>query len=191
MEKEKIRTTALKLFTEKGVESTGIKEIAEYSNVSEDEIKEHFSTKKELVADLYAVGKSGMLKFVYGELVEIEDFKELMHKVFYQSIIWGINNEDMFYFMNYIQQHPYQWGDEEKIYPTTNEGIRRRSEEAMKKGVIKQLPLDFVVHFMSGMHASCVSYILSIGAVTEDEYLQLMEPMFDTCWGALKNDNND
>ncbi len=127
-----------------------------------------------------------MFQFVYGELSEEEDFKAMMRSVFPQSVLWSLNNPDLFCFMDYIAQ-PYQWeNDDNQIYPRINEPIMARVEIEIQKGVIKDVPLDFAAHFMTKMLGACVSYIVALKPVTESEYEHLIEPMFETCWDALK-----
>ncbi|MCT4581556.1 MAG: TetR family transcriptional regulator [Flavobacteriales bacterium] len=187
-ENEKIRNAALHLFNTKGLVSTSLEDIYTAAEISQEKLQELYPSKKSLVSEIYTLGKNDMFKFVYGEVLEIEDYQSLMRKVFHQSVIWGLSNRSLFNFMNQVQAHPYSWTEtsDEKIYPSVNEKILARTTQAIKEEVIKEFPLDFVVHFMTGMHASCVSYILSLNAVTEEEYADLIEPMYQACWDAFK-----
>lgn len=187
-ENEKIRNVALNLFNTKGLGSTSLEDIYRSAAVSESKLKELYPNKKSLVSEIYTLGKNDMFKFVYGEVLEIEEYRLLMRKVFYQSVIWGVNNRLLFDFMNQVQSHPYSWTEttDEKIYPSINTKIAARTSKAIQEGIIKDFAIDFTIHFMTGMQASCVSYILSLKAVTEDEYSSLIEPMYEACWDALK-----
>ena len=187
-ENEKIRNVALHLFNSKGLVSTTIEDIFSATEITKEKLEELYPSKKSLVSEIYTLGKNDMFKFVYGEVLEIENYQDLMRKVFHQAVIWGLSNRELFNFMNQVQAHPYSWTETsvENIYPSVNEKIVARTSKAIKDGVIKEFPIDFVVHFMTGMHASCVSYILSLNAVTEEEYADLIEPMYQACWDALK-----
>lgn len=185
---EKLLTSTLDLFSTKGVVNTTIKDIYNSVGITEKEFREIYPTKKDIIYNLYSIGKNDMFKFVYGEILEIDKYKNFMRKVFHQSVIWGLNNRTMFNFMNQIQLHPYSWTDvsDEKIYPTINEKIVSRTKKAINNNTIKDLPIDFIIHFMSGMLTSCVSYILSLNTIVEEEYEYLIEPMFQSCWDAIK-----
>ncbi len=187
-ENGKIREAALELFNSKGLVNTSLENIQMKSDVEKATLEKLYPTKKSLVSEIYTLGKSEMLKFVYGEVLEIEDYQDLMRKVFHQSVLWGVSNSALFNFMNQVQSHPYQWTDiaDEVIYPSVNKKLMARTSSAIKQGVIKEFPIDFVIHFMTGMHASCVSYILSLNTITEDEYSDLIEPMYQACWDAFK-----
>lgn len=187
-ENDKLIKTALEIFNTKGLVNTTLEEIYEASKTDKSLLQTIYLTKKSLISEVYTLGKKDMFKYVYGEVLEIEEYQDLMRKVFYQAVMWGLNNRELFQFMNQVQAHPYSWTEasDEKIYPSINEQIVARTTDAVNKGIIKDFPIDFIVHFMSGLHASCVSYILSLKAVTEDEYQDLMEPMFQACWDSLK-----
>jgi AcrR family transcriptional regulator len=188
LENEKIRKTALDLFNSKGLENSTLDEIYALANVDKSSLQKIYLTKKSLISEIYTLGKNDMFKFMYGEVLEIENYHDLMRKVFYQAVIWALSNRELFRFMNLVQAHPYSWTEasDEKIYPSVNEKIMARTAGAIEKGIIKDFPIDFAVHFMTGMQTSCVSYILSLKAVTEEEYQDLMEPMFQACWDAFK-----
>lgn len=185
---EKIRSAALVLFNSKGLVNTSLEDIQFRSDVSKKTLEKLYPKKKELVSEIYSLGKTEMLKFVYGEVLEIENYEDLMRKVFHQSVLWGVNNAALFNFMNQVQSHPYDWTDieDEIIYPSVNKKLMARTASAIKSGIIKEFPIDFAIHFMSGMHASCVSYILSLNTITEEEYGDLIEPMYQACWDAFK-----
>lgn len=187
-ESEKIRGAALALFNSKGLVNTSLEDIQFRSDVSKRTLEELYPKKKILVSEIYTQAKTEMLKFVYGEVLEIEDYQDLMRKVFHQSVLWGVNNAALFNFMNQVQSHPYDWTEiaDDMIYPSVNKKIMARTASAIKSGVIKEFPIDFAVHFMTGMHASCVSYILSLNTITEEEYGDLIEPMYQACWDAFK-----
>lgn len=181
-----LHKVALDLFKLKGIESTTIYDIALASKTPYSILDEKYPTIKDLIFDIFSIGHDSMLQFVYGDLVEEEDFKVMMRIIFHQSVLWALNNPDLFSFMDYISQ-PYQWDNEEnKIYPKVNEAIIHRVDLEIKKGIIKEVPLDFAAHIMTKMLGACVSYIIALKPVSEVEYEHLMEPMFETCWDALK-----
>ena len=188
LENEKIRKVALELFNSKGLENSTLEEVYTLAEIDKSSLKKIYLTKKSLISEIYTLGKNDMFKFIYGEVLEIDDYHDLMRKAFYQAVIWAVNNRDLFHFMNQVQIHPYSWTEasDEGIYPSINEEIAARTIDAIEKGIIKNLPLDFIIHFMTGIQSSCISYILSLNTVTDDEYLDLMEPMYQACWDAFK-----
>ena len=188
LENEKIRNIALDIFNSKGLENSNLEEIYGLAEIDKSSLETIYLTKKSLISEMYTLGKKDMFKFMYGEALEIDNYHDLMRKVFYQAVIWAINNRELFGFMNLVQAHPYSWTEasDENIYPSVNEKIMGRTANAIKEGIIKDLPLDFIVHLMTGMQTSCVTYILSLKTVTDEEYEDLMEPMYQVCWDSLK-----
>ena len=183
---ESLHKVALEQFRLKGIESTTVYDIALSSKIPYSLLDEKYPTIKDLIFELFSIGHQNMFQFVYGELSEEEDFKAMMRSVFHQSVLWSLNNPDLFCFMDYISQ-PYQWeNDNNQIYPRINEPIMSRVEIEIQKGVIKDLPIDFTAHMMTKMLGACVSYIVALKPITEAEYEHLIEPMFETCWDALK-----
>jgi len=185
-DKKQIIEAALSLFNQKGIDSTSVNDIILFSKVSRTVFEEHFESKKDLIFEIYSEGKKEMYRFVYGELLDEEDYKVFIKKVFYQATIWGVNHPELYSFMTQIQIHPLQWGEEHEIYIIVNESIIDKTEKALRNGVIKDLPINFIIHFMSGMQASCITYIHSLKVMTSEEYEPLMEPMFEVCWDAIK-----
>ncbi len=183
---ENFHIVALELFKTKGVESTTVYDIALASKVPYSVLDEKYPTIKDLIFELFSIGHENMFQFVYGDLAAEEDFKAMMKTIFHQSVLWSLSNPDLFCFMDYIAQ-PYQWENEDdKIYPRVNETIMARVEIEIKKGVLKDVPLDFAAHIMTKMLGACVSYIVALKPVTEAEYEHLIGPMYETCWDALK-----
>ncbi|MCT4581557.1 MAG: hypothetical protein N4A35_09085 [Flavobacteriales bacterium] len=183
---EKLHTVALGLFKSKGIESTTIYDIALASKIPYSVLDEKYPSTKELIFELFSIGQDNMFQFVYGDLAKLEDFKAMMRTIFHQSVLWAVNNSELFCFMDYISQ-PYQWETEDnKIYPRINETIMARVEIEIKKGNLKDLPIDFAAHIMTKMLGACVSYIVALNPMTEEEFAHLIEPMFETCWDALK-----
>jgi len=157
-----------------------------FSKVNQSTFEEFYDSKKALIYEMYMEGKKEMYRFVYGELLDEEDYKTFMKKVFYQATIWGINHPDLYNFMTQVQIHPQQWADDHEIYIIVNESIIDKTEQAIEDGIIKDLPINFVMHFTAGMQASCITYIHSLKTVTPEEYEPLLEPMFEVCWDAFK-----
>lgn len=183
---DNLHNVALELFRLKGIESTTVYDIALASKIPYSILDDKYPSVKDLIFELFSIGHDNMFQFVYGDLVEQEDFKAMMRTIFHQSVLWSLNNPELFCFMDFVSQ-PYQWeNDDNKIYPKVNETIMQRVELEIKKGVLKDVPLDFAAHIMTKMLGACVSYIVALKPVTEAEYEHLIEPMFETCWDALE-----
>lgn len=184
--KKQIQKFALELFIVRGIEKVSFYDIALQSKIRFSVLEEYYPTKIDLVSEIYKIAETDMFQFVYGDLIEIEDFKELMRKLFHQSAIWAINNPKQYLFMEYVQSQPYIWNSQKEIYPTVNSAILNRVKLAQDAGLIQDFDIDFIIHFMMKMLNACVSYIVSLKTMTTDEYESLIEPMFESCWNALK-----
>ena len=186
--KTQIRKFALDFFVDKGIETVSSYDIALQSKIRFSVLEEYYPSKMDLVTDIYIKAEADMFQFVYGDLIELKDFKTLMRKLFHQSAIWALDNPKQYLFMEYVQSQPYIWNKETGIYPTVNQPILNRIKEAIEAGIVKDLPTDFIVHLMMKMLNSCVTYIVSLRTVIPEEYEALIEPMFECCWDALKNE---
>jgi hypothetical protein len=184
--KDQIRKVALDLFITKGIEKISCYDIALESKIRFSIVEEFYPKKLELVIDIYKKAEGDMFQFVYGELIEIDDFKVLMRKLFHQSVIWALNSPKEHAFMDYIQSQPYIWHNDNELYPSVHPPILARVQQAIEAGIIREYPIDFVIHFMMKMLNACVSYIVALKTVTTEEYEPLIDPMFESCWDALK-----
>lgn len=182
----KIHNTALYLFKTKGIESTTTYDIALESKIPYSIIDEKYPSIKDLILEIFSIGQDNLFGFVYGDLAELDDFKKMMRIIFHQSVDWGVNNADLFCFMDIISK-PYKWETESnKIYPKVNEIIMNRVEIEINKGNVKNLPIDFVAHILTKMLSACVSYIIALKTEDKKDYSNIVDMMYETCWDALK-----
>lgn len=183
---EHIHRVALDLFKEKGIESTSIYNIALVSKTPYSILDEKYPTKKDFIYELYSIGIDDMFRFIYGEILNIDDFKTMMRTIFHQTVEWGIQNSDLFHFIDTVSK-PFQWqAEDNNVYLKTNLALRERYQKEIEKGVVKNLPPDFISHYTTKMLSACISYIISLKTIKKEEYTNLLNPMFESCWDALK-----
>ena len=184
--KQQIKDIAIALFLKKGIESVSGYDIALKAKVRYSFFEDFYPDKLDLIIDIYKGAEASLYQHVYGDLDQEGDFKKVMNEVFKRSVQWSLQNQNEHDFMQYIQSQPYLWNKDNAMYPTIYPPILEKIKHAVDTGLLAKHPIDFTIHFIMTMFNTCVSYIISVKKEGSNEHEALIEPMFESCWNALK-----
>ncbi|WP_281612870.1 TetR/AcrR family transcriptional regulator [Flammeovirga sp. SubArs3] len=183
--RELLLESALKLFTENGFHGTATSKIAKEAGVSNGTLFNNFSTKDELVLELYLAIKNEVSQKMKEHLTEVEkDPKLALKKQIFNAIYWAIDNPNK---LNYLQQFHFS--------PYVNlltEDINSRSliphlsliQEAVDNGVINNIDPDFV-YALLGNHVSGVYQYIQSKDFSSDEVNQIVNTSSELFWKMI------
>jgi AcrR family transcriptional regulator len=182
MEKrEKIILSAMKLFTDNGMQATPMSAIAKAADSGMGTIYNYFPTKEDLVNEIYLyikrAHKSLMLP-ITGESIK----KQFDH--FYRSMItYYIKNPLHFRFMDQFQSSPIL------TEKTKKEGLEMAAmfvsmiETGQEQGIFKPIPFNELTHFLSGGIYGFIRWVLT-------EEIPLSQDLLDNqirlAWDTVK-----
>jgi AcrR family transcriptional regulator len=159
--KDLIFKSALKLFTTRGFHDTPTSEIAKDAGVATGTLFHYFSTKEELINELYLECKSTLVVRVLEGVHEEWDLPKRMEKMYKNSIMWGIEHNDRF---SFLQQFSYSPNISEL---TREEGYNRIKsinsvfDEAREAGILRSDHREMLMELLYAFIISVVTYIIN------------------------------
>jgi AcrR family transcriptional regulator len=177
--KEKILESALKLFSEKGIRETTIKDIAKEVGITEGAIYRHFVSKDQIVRTLF----STYAERLYEELISVVEEKTSIENRFFKLVKTFLNfcfeNPQAFKFINLFH---YLRAEEVKNFQNLpKDALMKFVDEGFKKGIIKvrrELALAMVVGTLER------TFLLVEGGIMERE-AGLEEELAEVLWKAI------
>jgi AcrR family transcriptional regulator len=177
--KEKILESALKLFSEKGIRETAIKDIAKDVGITEGAIYRHFVSKDQIVRTLF----STYAERLYKELISVVEENTSIKNRFFKSVKTFLNfcfeNPQAFRFINLSH---YLRAEEVKNFQNLpKDALMKFVDEGFKKGIIKvrrELALAVVVGTLER------TFLLVEGRIIERE-AGLEEELAEVLWRAI------
>lgn len=97
--REKILETAMRLFVEKGIQSTPTSLIAKEAGVATGTLFHHFKSKEELVNALYNSIFDSLLEYQQAHFNPDTDVKERLRQIWRLDIEWGTTHVEYSHFM--------------------------------------------------------------------------------------------
>lgn len=154
---EKIMTTALKLFVEKGFHGTSTAEIARTSGVATGTLFHYFKTKEELINRIYLYTKESMYSQIEGHF-EDKSLKDNLKNLWLKFIYFSINEPYKFQFILIFHTSPY-------ITTLTKEQLETHTDDLLgvyKKGIedkeLKEVSFEIIIEYFWGNVVSTVNY---------------------------------
>ena len=180
--REKILEAALKLFVEYGFHGTPTSKIASEAGVSNGTLFHYFKTKEELILALYGVSKSEMNDFLLDAVDTADDLVTKGKTVVAQSVRWALAHPQKFHYIHQVYFSPYAaqipLEDVQKYMKLYIELL----ETGQKEGIIKSLPIDFIISIVSNHIFGIYQYLLH-NAKEEPE--QIIDKAIEMVWDMI------
>lgn len=153
--REKILTTALRLFTQYGVDATPTARISKEAGVSTGTLFHYFPDKDKLVGALYLSIKKEMAGAIRNNADPTLPTKQRIEKAIHGFILWGVANPLKVRFIDQCYNYPGIGEDvRQEIYEEFSwmEGLM---QVAISEGLLPDLPFEFhgtmLYQIMSGI----------------------------------------
>lgn len=182
--KDRIFQSALKLFTTRGFHDTPTSEIAKEAGVATGTLFHYFSTKEELINELYLECKSTLVERVMKGVDTTWDLPVRMKKMYFNSILWGVENYDKF---SFLQQFDYSPNISEL---TREEGYNRIKsincvfDEARNAELIRNDHREWLMELVYAFIISVVNQLMK-NRPGEEEQNEILEVSYSILMKAL------
>jgi len=157
--KEKILQGALKLFVERGFDGTSIASIVKYSGVSNGAMYHHFSSKEELINEVFFLVHKVMKEYMLGVLEDSMDIREKIYALWSTGIRWSFANPEKKRFMGMFSNSPYM----EKLWTQSVTGqfnfLCEILDEAKKSEIIMDMDADYLLCLMKSSSDGIALYL--------------------------------
>ncbi len=184
LDKQKaILDAALAILSEKGFHGTSTAEISKKAGVASGTLFHYFKTKEELINVLYYEVKKSIGYALNNDLESVTSIKSKLKHYFMRMIEWGLENPQKFIFLNYFDYSPYINAiTQEEAYKYYNLFIET-VEDAIKEEILKDVPLDFMISYMSNQTRVTTQFILNNPEMDVD---MLKKISYEMSWDSIK-----
>lgn len=183
--KEKIKQNTMKLYLDKGIEGTSIKDILEASEVSTGSLYHHFPSKEDIAKEIYFDIHQELLSQADSSLENQVQFKSFLFSTWKQQIKWYMDNPDKRMFMETFSNSPYI--KENHTPENVDERfvkINERINEALEANILDKEVLDF-----NFVNYTFYAYINSIVSLMTDDSTKnnatFIEMSFNKYWRSI------
>ena len=181
--RDKVVSTALRLFTEKGYFSTSMRDITRESEVSTGSIYHYFKDKEGVAAALY----QDLIERMRGELESIQQTHESAHDQCYAVIklIFSITNDepDVMAFMLYVKHREFLPNERPVCSSEPFEMMRAIVRRGMERGEIEERDVMAASSCLFGGAIRLVTS--SLDGVLEKPLDDYLEDVWFCSWRAV------
>ena len=140
--REKILEAALKLFTEKGIDSTSTGSIAKEAGIATGTVFNYFSNKEELIKECFINVKKRLREGLGG--IESDDFVEQTKFYWKAAIEWFLDHTIETSFINMYQHDPkVNNGTSLSVITEMSKLIMAFFEQARAEGILKDFSVEY------------------------------------------------
>lgn len=178
-----ILEATLRLIADKGFHGTAMSKVAKEAGVSAGIIYHYFSSKDELIIELYKALKR---KFADAVLVNFDESKPLIaqiRQVFEDTFHYSLSNPRESAFMAQYSTSPYYRPEVYQEVMQYFSPIAVSFIKAQEESLIKNLPLEIVASFSFDM-ASTLAKKQTVGLIKLND--ELIQKVIDALWDAIR-----
>lgn len=175
---------ALKLFTTNGFHGTPTSKIAKEAGVATGTLFHYFSTKEELINQLYLEIKQDLRHALEAGVDDEQTIRGQTYKGWTNFVAWALEHPEKVQFFNQFSSSPYISS------LTREEGIQHFRflkdllEEGKRQDVLKDMPIDLLFDITTGMcQVLAVHFMHHPEKFQDDAYREMA---FDAYWDCIK-----
>ena len=181
--REKLERSAMRLFVEKGVSDTTIRDIAEASQVAEGALYRHYRGKDELIHVLFERHYLEFAKRLEALASSESGVRAKLRAMIEECARVYDGDPVMFQFLLLVQHHSMPRLTAGKATPV--EVVRRVLAEAMKRGEIPRRDGDLATAFVLGLILQPATF-MAYGRL-RGRMRPLAHTLAEACWRALQD----
>ena len=171
--KEHIVSTSLALFTKQGFYNTTTAQIARESGIATGTLFTYFSTKEELIDQIYSDCLNEIVNLSDEAAKSTESCYEQINHLTRQYIEWALLNIEKFFFIDMYNNSSFRKSDlVERFYRYAN--FIEAFENGREAGVFKNIPTDLAVYFWTKAINGVLEYCINHGDIVNDEYKKMV-----------------
>lgn len=170
--KEKVLHTTLKLITERGFHDTPMSLVAKEAGVAAGTIYHYFSSKDELINELYSLLKARMGEALVHDDIHQGNVKERFFRFWFNLYQHFVNHPLEFKFLEQYANSPLVDRDVRTENSRHYQPILDFMQEGMQAGVLREIPLLLMANLVYGHVVSTAKLHLSGDLPMSDDILQ-------------------
>jgi len=173
----------MRLLTERGVQATPMSAIAKAANTGMGTIYNYFATKEDLINAIYLYIKRSEIHLVENMLDESASLKARFFGFYAAVVSFNFKYPFSFAFMDQFHSSPIITEATRKAGQQGFLPVISLVQQGQKEGIIKDMELDALLHFLAGTINTYVRWMQSKGNENSKAHL---EDQLRLVWDAIK-----
>ena len=173
----------LNLVSERGFHNTPMSLVAKTSGVSTGNIYHYFSSKEDIIIELYREIKLEAIRTMVDSFSEDQTFRERFRSIWLIVLEYNKSHPKEVSFLEQFENSPYLTQSLSDELMVAAKPLGDLLTDSINEEIIKNLPIDLLVSLYTG-GADFLAKKFIAGTVVLDE--ELIEATFDACWDAIK-----
>lgn len=159
--KEIIQETMLKLIAEQGVQATPMSQIAKESGVATGTIYHHFSSKEEIIREIYLNKKKDFRDMIEMELQDKDPLEKQFARLWIAIYYYYLNNPLLFRFTQQVASTPIISEETKKAGQNYYAGIFEFFQKGIEAGRFVKMDVHLITELIHGNICSLVDLQLN------------------------------
>lgn len=183
--RQNILNAAMKLFVEKGIQSTPTSLIAKEAGVATGTLFHHFPTKEDLVHELYNSIFDMILAYQSEHFNPNADVQERLRQIWQLDIEWGTEHPEYTHFME--RYSFFYYASEQAINEAYErfEHCMRAFQEAIEQNLMKIDDINYVSdHYICNVRMNIIYFTKNPEICNREN----IDKTFDIYWRGIAND---
>ncbi|MDC7226766.1 MAG: TetR/AcrR family transcriptional regulator [Spirochaetales bacterium] len=151
-------SSALELFSIRGYENTPTSLISKNAGVATGTLFHHFSSKEELINQLYLDCKLKMMQQIENSIKAAKSTDDKIKAVWEAMIRWALENEERFLFIMQNKRNSYIKEETRQQVKTQSDELKAFILEIDNLNTLRNLPPDLIAEISSSMIDGAISY---------------------------------
>jgi AcrR family transcriptional regulator len=186
--RDRILLAAKRLFVNQGINLTPTSAIAIEAGVANGTLFHYFKTKEELIHTLYHETCQSHALITNANVDKEKTIKRKFHVLWYNTVRWGLNRPQDFFFMQQIRHAPRLSCLSGNEMPDHLQLIRSLIQQGKEKGTLKDIPTALLCQLSQYQLFAVINFLLQ-----HDEYQQnakYVSMTFDFFWDSISKKHN-
>lgn len=181
----KILESALQLFVERGFHATPTSVISSHAGVSAGILFHYFSTKEDLISQLFVATKLEFYLAILHQVDEVTTFQGKIRLAWTNLWKWGMTESLKFRFVQQIHHSPYiHLVDEDEDIQAVHEQLVEVFEQGIQGQYIKNIPVELLILTSFNLVISFVEYLSTDSELVKNQ--ALIEQAWEVYWDSIK-----
>jgi AcrR family transcriptional regulator len=181
--REKILSTARKLFSMNGFYGTATARVAKESGVSNGLLFHYFPTKDDLIRSVYFEIKDKIFAYSQEQVYKNATLKESIYTLWLAAIEWYLENPEDFDFMLQYENSPFYTIETEMSHRYVQLSIDL-AQKGIEQNLFKNISPLLLFQLMTSLVNTTVKFLRLNPAFQKD--IEYKNRLFEIAWDAIK-----
>jgi AcrR family transcriptional regulator len=179
--REKIKLSAIKLFSTKGFQATSTTSITSHAQVGTGTLFLYFNSKEQMINQIYLEVKDEIATYLLSMLSEQKTTRSKFKRLWECMINWATENPDKFLFVQQFNNSPFINNLTREEAVGAFRFLFQIIEEGEKQDILKPIDPEFLYAFIHGHIFSTINYLrhnpFKLQVVTEFSFEMIWKAM--------------